>query len=166
MRPVKILSSFFYAGYAPVAPGTAGSLAAAALYYVFYCIFGSSIYLDVSALVAALLASGACVALGRRCVEEAGEDDPSIMVLDEVAGMFVSLLFLHKFFIEKLDILLIIVAAFILFRLFDVLKPFGIRKLEAYPYGTGILLDDIAAGILANLCGLIAGMILLNRGLL
>ena len=77
-------------------------------------------------------------------VEKVWGKDPSKVVIDEVAGMAVSLLFLPvnaKY----------LIAAFILFRFFDILKPLLIRKMEELPAGWGIMADDVLAGVYTNL---------------
>ena len=73
-----------------------------------------------------------------------GDDDPSIVVIDETAGQMVALLF-HVLTWRTL------MAGFVLFRLFDIIKPPPICRLERLPGGTGIMVDDLAAGLLANL---------------
>ncbi len=73
------------------------------------------------------------------------DPDPSLVVIDEVAGQLTACLILVP--VEWWTML----AAFLLFRVFDVLKPLGIRRLEAVPNGWGIMLDDLAAGVLAAL---------------
>jgi phosphatidylglycerophosphatase A len=80
-----------------------------------------------------------------------GLEDPGIVVIDEVAGMWVSLLFLPLTPVTA-------VAAFVIFRIFDVVKPFPARRLEDLPGGYGIMCDDLMAGAYANLVlrGLIA----------
>jgi len=74
-----------------------------------------------------------------------GEDDGRI-VIDEVAGQLTALLFLPV----RLDVGLV---GFLLFRLFDIWKPVPIRALESLPGGSGVVADDIAAGVAANLVG-------------
>ena len=71
------------------------------------------------------------------------DPDPSKVVIDEVAGQLAALLILANVNLWSL------LAAFVLFRLFDITKPLGIRRLEAIPNGWGIMLDDLAAGLLA-----------------
>jgi phosphatidylglycerophosphatase A len=88
-------------------------------------------------------ASIACVALGRFGERQLGRKDPEAFVLDEVAGTWLAALALTK---PPLHWCL---AAFALFRYFDIKKPLGIRKLQKYPGGVGILLDDLAAGACA-----------------
>ena len=76
-------------------------------------------------------------------VKSEEDPDPSKVVIDEVSGQLAAFLILAP--IEWWSLL----AAFLLFRLFDVLKPLGIRRLEAIPNGWGIMLDDLAAGLLS-----------------
>jgi phosphatidylglycerophosphatase A len=76
--------------------------------------------------------------------EKHREPDPSVVVIDEIVGMWVSL------FLLPLD-LLTVLTSFVLFRMFDVLKPPPARQVEHVPRGWGIMLDDIIAGIYANL---------------
>ena len=71
-------------------------------------------------------------------------DDPPIVVIDEVVGMWITLLLLPKSIILS-------VAGFILFRIFDIIKPPPARNLEALKNGWGIMLDDVMAGIYGNL---------------
>ena len=78
-------------------------------------------------------------------------DDPSQMVSDEVAGQAITFLFIPFSGQVSLDIS-ILLAGFILFRVFDILKPFGIKRLQHFRSGLGILLDDLAAGLYALLC--------------
>jgi len=80
----------------------------------------------------------------RRTSLELGQTDPKEVVIDEVVGMAVSLLFLPRTF-------LFILTAFLLFRVFDIKKPGFIRKMERFPGGVGIMLDDLGAGIMANI---------------
>ena len=72
------------------------------------------------------------------------DPDPQCIVIDEVCGMFVSFLFIPMGWES-------VIAGFLLFRFFDVFKPPPIRLLERVPHGFGIVLDDVAAGIYANL---------------
>ena len=77
-------------------------------------------------------------------IDHTGEKDPSRVVIDEVAGQWLGLLMLP-------DGTLYIAGAFILFRFLDILKPWPIRKLEQFPKGWGVMLDDMLAGLL-TLC--------------
>jgi phosphatidylglycerophosphatase A len=83
-----------------------------------------------------------------RMEEELGEDPP-VVVVDEVVGMWISLLFLPKgIWIAGLS--------FLLFRLFDIVKPPPARRLEALQHGWGIMLDDVAAALYANVAARLA----------
>ena len=80
---------------------------------------------------------------------ESGRKDPGFVVIDEVAGQLVALVLIRPDWKHA-------ALALLLFRLFDIFKPWPIRKLEALPAGTGIMLDDIAAGLFALLVGAVA----------
>ena len=138
----KIINNFILAlgtglgsGYAPQMPGTAGTFVA---FFVWYFLFPtnniSSFYLTVFVTLLAISVSWHCEAIFKT------KDDQRI-VIDEFAGFFVSVLFLPKS-------LLVGVLAFILFRFFDIKKPFGIKKLQSINGGVGVVADDVAAGIL------------------
>ena len=77
--------------------------------------------------------------------ENNGQDsDPSVVVIDEMVGMLVAVFLLPKRFVWMC-------LAFLLFRLLDVVKPFPVNKLEAFPKGWGVMLDDVGAGLYANI---------------
>ena len=88
-------------------------------------------------------------------VKSDDDPDPSKVVIDEVAGQLAAFLIIAP--VEWWSML----AAFLLFRIFDVWKPLGIRRLEAIPNGWGIMLDDLAAGLLA--AAVINGVILIGN---
>ena len=96
-----------------------------------------------AALVVTLIGIPAATIVAR----EAGREDPGFVVVDEVAGQWVALILVRPDWRHA-------VLALLLFRLFDIWKPWPIRKLEALPEGTGIMLDDVAAGLLALAVGL------------
>ena len=125
------------AGYFQVAPGTAGSAVGLIL---FYGVHRLPILYQVAAVV---LVSLIGVAAGSRVARRSGIEDPGIVVIDEVAGMWVSLLFLPLTPVTA-------VAGFFLFRVMDVVKPAPARQLEHLPGGWGIMCDDLMAGIYAN----------------
>jgi phosphatidylglycerophosphatase A len=97
------------------------------------------------AAVGLLLVVG--VPLARFAEKEAGRDDPGSFVLDEIAGYVVALLGIS---VHERPVLML-GAAFVLFRCFDVLKPWPCRKLEHIPGGWGVMADDLMAGVYANL---------------
>ena len=141
----RIISTGLGVGYFPVAPGTMGSLEAVLIYW-----FSPPIALEIFAtiILAVTLIGVISSSITEKEVREKSGDselhDPGIIVIDEIAGMFFALLFIPKS-------LILVSGAFVLFRFFDIVKPFPVKNLERLPSGWGIMLDDIAAGIMANL---------------
>lgn len=127
-------------GLIPFAPGTFGSMLALILAMLIYPVSGLPQLLLVCITIVVAIYSSNWLA------EAEDQKDPSFVVIDEVAGMFVTLLWLPR----PLG-LAAWVAAFLLFRVFDIWKPWPVHKLEKLPGGVGIVLDDVAAGILANI---------------
>ena len=125
-------------GYSPIAPGTAGSLVGLLL---FWPLRNLPPAVQVAAVVVCfLLGTAAATSVARRV----GIEDPGIVVVDEVVGMWTSLLFLpFTPFTAALG--------FVLFRVMDVWKPYPARQLEDLPGGWGIMADDLMAGVYANL---------------
>jgi phosphatidylglycerophosphatase A len=132
-------ASFGYVGFAPVAPGTVG--AAAAVPFFLLLRRASSAWIEI-AVCAAIVAAGAWSA--KRTEAALGVEDPGPVVIDEVVGMFVSLLFLPATWP-------VIAAAFLAFRVFDIVKPWPAGRLEHVPGGWGVMADDVMAGVYANL---------------
>jgi phosphatidylglycerophosphatase A len=126
-------------GRLPLAPGTAGSLVGLALAWALHRAGGHA---AVAAGTAAVIAAGFWAAGDAE--RRFGSADPPSVVIDEVAGQMVGVLLLAPAAPA-------LVAGFVLFRLLDVTKPFPIRRLEALPGGSGIMADDLAAGLCANL---------------
>ena len=123
------------AGYSPVAPGTAGSLVAAVgLWLIPFSSVG------LWAALAAVVVAG--IWASHRVEEVLGRKDPGVIVIDEVAGMMVAVLLLPR----TPGVLL---CAFLLFRFFDIWKPFPAREAEALRGGFGVMLDDLIAGVYA-----------------
>jgi phosphatidylglycerophosphatase A len=125
-------------GHSPVAPGTAGSAVGLLLFWPLSQL-ALAFQITATALVF-LVGVAAAGAVARR----AGKKDPGIVVVDEIAGMWTSLLLLP--FTPATALL-----GFLLFRLMDILKPYPARDLERLPGGLGIMADDLFAGIYANL---------------
>lgn len=133
-----VVATAFGAGYSPIAPGTAGSLIGLALFWPLHM---APTWAQV-AVTAAVYFAG--VAASSRLARNLGRKDPGLAVVDEVVGMWVSLLFLPFTPLTAL-------AAFLLFRALDVFKPWPARQFESLPGGWGIMTDDVMAGIYANL---------------
>ncbi len=143
------LSTFFGVGYLKPGPGTYGSVAALLLWYAAAHLFPSTrLALAVATAVVALLVTAVGIPASTITAREAERKDPGFVVIDEVAGQLVALILMPPEWPYAL-------LALLLFRLFDITKPGPIRRLEALPEGTGIMLDDVAAGLLALLCGAI-----------
>jgi phosphatidylglycerophosphatase A len=132
------LATGFGSGYSPVAPGTAGS-AVGLLLFVPLRLLPERGQLLATALVF-VLGIAASTHVARRIARK----DPGIVVIDEVVGVWASLLFLP--FTPAVAAL-----GFLLFRLLDMIKPYPARQFEALPEGLGIMADDLMAGIYANL---------------
>ncbi len=156
-------------GYSPVASGTAGSaLAIAIAVGVWAAMDGSSPWLlNLAWLAMILAASIICVAWGSWAVEcYAGRcrkvGDPGQVVIDEFAGQWLSLVAIPLPGREHLSTALGVFALqFLLFRVFDVIKPPPSRQLERLPAGWGILFDDLGAAVYANLIGQVIVRVLL-----
>lgn len=126
------------AGYAPVAPGTAGSLLGLALFWPL------SQLGPTAQLAATVVLFFAGVKSSTMLAARLGRKDPGLVVVDEVAGIWITLLLLP--FTPAVAAL-----GFVAFRALDVLKPYPARQLEALPRGWGIMCDDVMAGVYANL---------------
>ena len=132
-------ATFFGAGYVPVAPGTAGTLAAIPL----WCLLSHLSWPFYLLATAAVALTG--IAAAQRAGRYFGVADSGHIVIDEVAGYLVTMLFLPRGWLAAL-------AGFVFFRLFDVLKPPPARFFDRDPRwknGAGVVLDDLAAGVWA-----------------
>jgi phosphatidylglycerophosphatase A len=137
------VATFFGAGYLKPGPGTYGSVAAVLIWFALFH------FLDVSFLARILITlsmAAAATAIGIPAstivARESGRKDPGFVVIDEVAGQWLALAFTVPLWPFALMSLLF-------FRFFDIFKPWPIRKLEQLPGGTGIVLDDLGAGVYA-----------------
>lgn len=139
-NPVHFLALGFGSGLAPVMPGTFGSLAAIpVVYFVFLLPLSFAIAITVLATIVGIWLCG-------KTAEDMEVHDHSGIVWDEIAGMLVT-------FIGVAISWQTMIAGFILFRLFDILKPWPISYLDKHlDGGLGIMLDDILAGLAACLC--------------
>ena len=136
---IKLISSVFFIGYSPYAPGTVGTLAGLGLYWILSRYCSSELYFLILAL---LFITG--ILIGKKAEEAFEKKDCRKFVLDEVFGILIALAMVPFG-------LFYIITGFILFRIFDILKPFPAKSLEKLPYGWGVMLDDAAAGIYTNL---------------
>jgi phosphatidylglycerophosphatase A len=144
-----VVGTWFGAGLLKPGPGTYGSIAALLLWYgAAHALRAGLANLAIGTAIAAVLVTLVGIAAATRVAREAGREDPGFVVVDEVAGQWIALIGMRPDWRHAL-------LALLLFRLFDIWKPWPIRRLEALPEGTGIMLDDVAAGVLALICGLI-----------
>lgn len=144
----RVIATWFYCGYFPIAPGTVGSLAAVVIAWVLHRY--EVVPAWAFAPMAVLLAVPGIWAAGVTAKLE-GREDPGIVVVDEVIGEWLTIagattLNWHSWLL-----------AFALFRIFDIWKPFPIRRLEKLPGGVGIVADDMLAGVYGAVVMLAAG---------
>lgn len=140
MKPfILFLATGFGVGYAPVAPGTWGTLLSIPIYYILSNL-SSPVY-EITLLSYFFLS----IWVSENAERILGKKDDQRIVIDEMVGYHFSMLWVSK----TLPFILI---GFFLFRLFDILKPFPIRHLERrLKGGTGVVLDDVIAGIYVNI---------------
>jgi phosphatidylglycerophosphatase A len=143
----RIFTSCFGLGLLPLCPGTFGSLPPAGLFLLLVHLGAPASLTSVIMVVWAVAASVICVAFSPAVIATTGKQDPREIVIDELAGQCI--VFVPVAFFSELSPLLVAGFGFALFRLFDIAKPFPIKKLEKLPAGWGILADDLLAGVYA-----------------
>lgn len=137
----QLIASGFGSGYSPIAPGTAGALLAMLIWWVYATLLNDShlVFLCTLSLVIIFTILGTWSA---SVAEKYWGKDPSKVVIDEMVGTWIALLAVTSHL--QWGYMLV---AFLLFRFFDILKPLGIRQMEKFPSGYGIMADDILSGI-------------------
>jgi len=136
-----LIATFFGVGYVPPGPGTWAAAVTVLLWWLSARVLPATWYLP-AAIAAAVAATLIGIAPSGVVARESGHKDPRFVVIDEVAGQMIALIgcpLNWKY----------LLAGFILFRSFDILKPFPLRRLEKLPAGTGIMMDDVGAGLYA-----------------
>ncbi|RKY25178.1 MAG: phosphatidylglycerophosphatase A [Planctomycetota bacterium] len=144
-RLKEAIATFFYAGYVPRAPGTAGAALAALICLPVFLFIPPPWQYAAIGMPALLALLGNAFSAGW-AQARFGKADPPQMVVDEALGMFVTVLFA-----PAVHPAVVLVGGFVLFRIFDIAKPFPVRQAERLPGWVGIAVDDLAAGVLANL---------------
>ncbi len=134
---VKILSTFFYVGYLPLVPGTFASMAGIGLFYLIKSNPFIYVLSTLSIMVLGFLITGEAERIF-------GSKDARCIVIDEVGGMLLSLMFI------PVDTRVVIIA-FIVFRILDTFKPYPAGTLQYLRAGPGIMCDDIVAGLYTNI---------------
>ena len=138
-RAAVFIATFGYIGFAPIAPGTFGSLAGVA---VFYLLRATGVPWIEPAAIVALFAIGSWA--GNVAERFFGGIDPAPVVIDEVLGMLVTLMFVPVTWVG-------VVFGFLLFRVLDVFKPWPARRMESLHGGIGVMADDAMAAVYGNI---------------
>ena len=138
-----LIGTFFGAGLLKPGPGTYGSIAAVLLWYAAaHILHPAPVALAVGTTIAAIFATLIGIPAATIVANESGREDPGHVVIDEVAGQLIALIAIPADWQHAAISLL-------LFRFFDILKPPPVRQLERLHGGTGVMLDDVGAGIYA-----------------
>jgi phosphatidylglycerophosphatase A len=138
-----LIGTFFGAGLLKPGPGTYGSIAAVLLWYAAaHILHPTPVTLAIGTTIAAILITLIGIPAATIVANESGREDPGHVVIDEVAGQLIALIAIPANWQHAAISLL-------LFRFFDILKPPPVRQLERLHGGTGIMLDDVGAGIYA-----------------
>lgn len=149
IRLAKVVASAGGTGFLPIAPGTWASLFAVLIWMLIFSFIPSTTWWQSGLILTSLIAGlWSC----NRLADVWGKD-PSQIVIDEVAGMWLAC------FLLPIDWKWML-GAFAAFRVFDIAKPLGIRKAEKLKGGWGVMMDDVLAGIAANVVVRIAGTFL------
>jgi phosphatidylglycerophosphatase A len=139
------VGTFLGAGLLKPGPGTYGSIAAVLLWFgAAHLLHPAPVALAIGTAIAALAATLIGIPAATIVARESGREDPGHVVIDEVAGQLIALIAIPADWRHA-------AVSLLLFRIFDILKPPPIRQLERLPGGTGIMLDDVAAGFFALL---------------
>ena len=168
----RLLTSCFGLGLLPVVPGTWGSLPPAIVFGI-VCYFGANSagqappYIAFLAMLAFFIAGAViCIRFSDAAVAATGKNDPREVVADEVAGQALTFIILSFSIdtIQSLNRLIIVAAAgFALFRFFDIIKPWPVKRLEKLPASWGILADDLMAGVYAGILLILAAKFLILK---
>jgi len=139
----RILTTSLGAGYSPVAPGTMGAVVGTLFWLAGYYCLGFGTLQGVTAVCVIVFTLLSIRPIDR--LETVWGPDPSRVVIDETVGVWICLLAVPAD-ATGLTSWGYVLAAFALFRLFDIFKPFGIRRMEQLPGGWGVMMDDVMAG--------------------
>lgn len=134
-----LIATCGYVGYAPIAPGTFGSAVGLLL---FWAVRQSGLAVVEAAVIAAVVVAGVWSATAAE--RHLGEVDPGPVVIDEVAGMLITLAFIPVSAAGA-------VLGFFIFRILDIVKPWPARRFEGLPGGLGVMADDCMAAVYGNL---------------
>jgi phosphatidylglycerophosphatase A len=149
----RLVAACLGLGWLPVAPGTWGSLPSAIVFALMSYFHASSGVITLVMMVLALAGSVICVVCAPNSIAATGKADPGEVVADELAGQ--ALTFALASTLLSDSVWATTGGGFLLFRFFDIVKPWPIRKLEKLPKGWGILADDLLASVYAGIALLI-----------
>ncbi|MCB4792405.1 MAG: phosphatidylglycerophosphatase A [Elusimicrobia bacterium] len=135
---IKFLSTGFFIGYFPLIPGTLGTFASAFIYW--QLLPKNNILFLLITLVMVAVSVPVCT----KAEVVFGKKDEKRIIIDEIAGFWVSMLLLPR----SSGVLF---AGIVLFRLFDIYKPFFIKKVQVWNGGLGVVADDVFAGLFTNI---------------
>ncbi len=135
----RLLATGFYSGYFPIAPGTVGSAIGLSLLLLFPALHGLSLLLF--SIIFFFIGVWAAT-----IVEKTDGKDASIINIDEIVGMWLSVIFLPSWLPWYW-----LIIAFFIFRIFDIIKPPPVNKSQKIPKGWGVMIDDVLAGLYTNL---------------
>ena len=130
------IATCFKVGYLPFAPGTWGSVFAILLWWVLLKDLNTYIF---GAIIIIFLLIG--IVVSNIIIDQSGDHDPSYIIIDELVGQWLALFLIPDGFFN-------IAISFILFRFFDIIKPWPIRLIEKLPKGLGVMSDDLTAGFI------------------
>lgn len=137
---IKFFATSGFVGFAPYAPGTFGTLVGVLIYLLFIKITQSQFIFLVFSIIYFIIS----IFISNRAEKLYGLKDCQRIVCDETSGFFFSILFIPCTIRN-------IIFAFLIFRIFDVVKPYPIRKLQNIRGGLGIMLDDLLSAIYTNI---------------
>jgi len=157
----RLLASCFGLGWLPLAPGTWGSLPPVVVFALMRHFGTSTVVTSIVMAALALAGCVVCVKFAPAAMAATSKTDPREVVADEFAGQAVT--FIPIGAVPAGQIWTTVVLGFLLFRLFDIAKPWPIRKLEKLPKSWGILADDLLAGVYAWLTLLVCTKFLIPR---
>ena len=130
------IATCFKVGYLPLAPGTWGSVFAILLWWVLLKDLNTYIF---GVVIIIFLLIG--IVVSNIIIDQSGDHDPSHIIIDELVGQWLALFLIPDGFFN-------IAISFILFRFFDIIKPWPIRLIEKFPKGLGVMSDDLTAGLI------------------
>jgi len=163
---VKVLGRLFYAvlytGFIPFAPGTFGALVATLLCF---CLMTNNLFSSLIMIALCVISSIISILVYPQAVVESGSDDPKTFVIDEFAGICATFIWVKGFLDMSMVMMLeVSVVGFLLFRFFDIAKPWFIGAIDKCKGAWPVLMDDIVAGLVS--CVFLNLYLLLREGLL